>query len=139
MVAVIRALGLLWVLPVAVLIWLGYIGPALALGWLRWDGWARFGVARFRVVAGDNWHTRRWTGWAGLALPGAAIMNSARLLDELHELRHTDQWLVLGPLFPVVYGAIWLVTGYQAHPLEADARRWAARQSAWAARMAGER
>jgi hypothetical protein len=39
-----------------------------------------------------------------------------------HELRHVDQWFVLGPLFPVVYLVLLLVCGYERHPLEQDAR-----------------
>jgi len=32
-----------------------------------------------------------------------------------HEARHSDQWAVLGAIFPVVYGAEWVRTGGDFH------------------------
>jgi hypothetical protein len=40
----------------------------------------------------------------------------------VHERRHVAQNLVLGPLFMPLYGLLWLLYGYRAHPLERDAR-----------------
>jgi hypothetical protein len=48
-----------------------------------------------------------------------------------HELRHVSQWRLLGPLFPLVYGAASLLAllqgghGYRDNALEVDARKHA--------------
>jgi peptidoglycan L-alanyl-D-glutamate endopeptidase CwlK len=130
MVTLLRLIGLLWALPVALPIWLCYLLPAWALGWLKLDGMARWCVVRFRVNdKKDSWYTRAWDGWAGFAAPYAVLLKHGSVYStELHELRHTDQWLLLGPLFPVVYGALLAVAGYHENYLEADARRYAARR-----------
>jgi hypothetical protein len=80
-----------------------------------------------------EWWRRQWAPWAGLALPFCVIINphgSARSLSDKeiakvikHELRHTDQWLWLGPLFPLVYVILLAIKGYENHPLELDASK----------------
>jgi hypothetical protein len=120
-----RLLGVLWVLPVALPIWLVYLLPCWALGWLRFDGWARRGVVRFRVVAARGWYARLWRSWAGFAAPYAILLRTTDPETERHELRHTDQWLLFGPLFPLAYLGALAAVGYHANPFEADARRWA--------------
>ena len=133
MVIALRLLGMLWVLPAAIPVWVVYLLPAWALGWLRLDGSPRFGVARFRVVferhdiCGRR-HAWAWAGWGGLALPCAIVLAADGPVTELHELRHADQWLVFGPTFPFVYGALLLLYGYRRHPLEHDASDWAMAQ-----------
>lgn len=117
-------LGMLWCLPVGLLCWVFYILPAWALGWLRFAGLAEFGVARFYVTDRGDWHRRRWAPWGGLALPYAIMLNTMLFEVELHELRHTKQWLLLGPLFPFVYlGGLIAAGGYAGNFLETDANR----------------
>jgi hypothetical protein len=40
-----------------------------------------------------------------------------------HELAHVRQYELLGPVFLLVYVALWLVRGYRRHPLELAALR----------------
>lgn len=121
-----RILGALWVLPVALPVWLLYLLPAWAFGLIRPAG--RHGlVVEFntKISTAPRWWFELWAGWAGHAMPFAIVL---RISDDnivRHELRHTDQWLLFGPLFPVVYGALRLLYGYERNPLEADARRYA--------------
>ncbi len=118
-----RALLIPWVLPIAVLMWLFYLLPLWALGRVVKCGYVSPMVIRFVVVMDGGWYSRRWQGWAGFALPFAIIVKpNPTPKTERHELRHTDQWLVLGPLYPVVYGLLLLFTGYRANPFEQDAR-----------------
>ncbi|KKN71073.1 hypothetical protein LCGC14_0424900 [marine sediment metagenome] len=122
-------LSTIWMLPATIPIWLFYIGPALLLGWLRFDGWAEPGIARLFVNAdNDNWHSRAWEKWGGLCLPHAVILAIHNVKNERHELRHHRQWEILGGvLFPIVYGALLAVYGYENHPLEQDAKKAADR------------
>jgi hypothetical protein len=128
-----RTVGALWVAPVALVIWIFYVLPAWWLGWYTFDGWARPGVVRFRVTSPEgHWHTHAWAWANGLALPYAIFLNHhTTVVTELHELRHTDQWLLLGPLFPLVYGVLLAAEGYENHSLEEDARDWARKEWAW--------
>ncbi len=123
---VLRIIGAVWMLPVAVPIWVLYVLPFWALGWHKHVGSSgRRMVARFRVVDdAPPWLRRLWEGWAGHALPFAVVYRSVFVPrpTQRHELRHTDQWLVLGPLFPIVYVALHFVCGYRDNPLERDAR-----------------
>lgn len=73
-----------------------------------------------------QWYMRLWSRWVGLALPFAVTLRPVVSPTVIrHELRHCDQWLWLGPLFPFVYGILLLGYGYQDHPLEEDADDWA--------------
>lgn len=122
-----RALGAVWCLPVTLPVWLLGVLPAWYLGWIAFEGASRMGVVRFRIVRGAGpaaWESH-WQRWAGLALPHAVLLNSEVAVTELHELRHTDQWLAFGPLFLPLYGIGLLAEGYDRHFLEEDARRWA--------------
>ena len=122
-----RWLASLWALPVAVPIWALYLLPFWALGWHERDkpSGSRF-VARFRVTKrAPAWLLKRWVGWAGHAMPFAVVTSpdGATPRTMTHERRHTDQWLVLGPVFPVVYLARYVAVGYRDNELEEDARR----------------
>lgn len=114
-------LGTLWLLPITVVVWLGYVLPALALGWLRVKGPCHPLVLHLYLVRRKNWHWRRWSRWGGLALPHCVITHdlyTEQLLKE--ELLHHRQWLILGPLFPVVYG-LFAIFGYKTNDLERSA------------------
>lgn len=123
---VLRWLGCLWVLPVAIPIWLLYVLPFWTLGWYERErpSLTRF-AARFRVsLAAPAWLIRLWEGWAGHAMPFAIIVRrGAPLATVRHERRHIDQWLLLGPLFVPVYLVRLVAVGYRDNELEADARR----------------
>ena len=113
-----RWFGALWVLPVAVPIWLLYVLPCWALGWHVFRvrrGW----VVEFHVTSlAPDWYLRLWRRWYGLALPFCIILHQVPQLELVrvrkHETRHTDQWLLLVSLL--------MVLGYRDHPLEKDAR-----------------
>jgi hypothetical protein len=123
-----RILGTVWLAPIALPIWLLYLLPFWALGWHAFVGWDSPMVARFAVsVRAPRWLQLRWDRWAGHAMPFAVVFARFAVPDRVlaHELRHTDQWLVLGPLFPLVYGVLLLTHGYANHPLERDADRYA--------------
>ena len=119
----VRWLGRLWALPVAVPVWLLYLLPAWALGLLR-PMRTHPGVVEWWAIPRWEWWRRLWSGWSGHALPYAIVLTWEPLPPGVvrHELRHTDQWLVLGPLFPIVYLVLLLACGYHHHPLEQDAR-----------------
>lgn len=121
-----RLLGALWLLPVAIPVWLLYLLPAW---WLRCISLSRrHGLAvEFHVdhCCAPLWWRSLWRGWGGHAMPFAIVLSIPAERIRRHELRHTDQWLLLGPLFPVVYLLLLAVYGYDAHPLERDADRHA--------------
>ncbi|HSC14602.1 MAG TPA: hypothetical protein VLI71_05760 [Gammaproteobacteria bacterium] len=122
-----RWLGCLWALPVAIPIWALYVLPFWALGWHRRErgSMTRF-AARFRVTGrAPRWLLGRWQGWAGHAVAFAIILGPMAIEKRYvrHERRHIDQWLMLGPLFPVVYFARLVSVGYRDNELEEDARR----------------
>lgn len=122
-----RILSALWLLPVALPVWLVYLGPAWALGWHRRVQHPTGGRWCLVFETADRcppWYGGLWRNWGGLALPFAVTLNGLLPLSERllrHELRHIDQWGVLGPLFPLVYGALLPFYGYSRHPLERDA------------------
>lgn len=118
----VRFLLALWLLPLTLLALPAY-AIMLALGLLCFDGMAAPWCIRFKVIERNAWWKRRWWGWAGLALPHAILLTDrASAEHEAHELRHVDQWLLLGPLFPLVYGVLLLWYGYLNHPFEKDAK-----------------
>lgn len=123
-----RILGTLWLLPVTILVWLFYILPLLVLDQIQLVGGYGFLVLRFDIVRRNpnrrSWWEKRWIdgGWEGLALPHAIIIfPPAGPGDLSHENRHIDQWFLLGPLFPMVYGILHLIYKYKDNPLEDDA------------------
>ena len=117
-----------------------YLWLAEWRGWLKRDGMAGADIQVFQVVRGDDWHSRAWLrpGWGGLALPGAIVLNDQSSLTRFHELRHIEQWKILGALFPLVYGFCAFAYGYRNNPLEADARDHAAWQWRWYMRKLNE-
>lgn len=131
-----------WVLPVALPIWLLFILPALLAGLIdRYPSMTVRSIGApvmvFAVRSPDTrlgrWWRSKWVtdyrAWIGMALPMCVILR-AEIADKVilrHEIRHTDQWLVLGIFFPVAYMAMKMIYGYEDHPLEKDARRWSAR------------
>jgi len=122
-----RWLGRVWVFPIAVPIWILYILPFWAFGLLE-KREAERDVAVFSPVMKSGWWRSLWGGWNGHALPFCIIMRKECLRQTFwHEFRHTDQWLALGVLFPLVYLAGLIFCGYGNHPLENDANRYAER------------
>ena len=118
----VRWLQRLWVLPIAMPIWIFYLLLFWGLGLIKTTG-AYGAVVHFRMVPRWLWWTQLWDGWAGHALPFAIVTVPRPTMQTVkHELRHTEQWLKLGPLFPVVYLALLIAHGYKNHPLERDAR-----------------
>lgn len=118
-----------WCLPWAVLVWLLYLLPAWLMRWhvCGRSPWVRLGAVYVVSDRAPGWYQRLWAEWAGQALPFAVVLNPERAsrFTMAHEDRHLWQWLVLGVLFPVVYGVLLCVYGYQRHPLESDARKYA--------------
>jgi len=67
-----RTLGVIWLLPATVLVWLFYVLPMwLIAGDLVFVRWAQYGVAEFVLAdkALEAWHVRLWRDWAGWAGP----------------------------------------------------------------------
>ncbi len=125
-----RALGIIWVLPLAIPAWLVIVLPLRALGYLEFKHWEQRGIALFRAIRpfGGQW-------WIGFALPCCAIYR-----DNLswywepamirHEVRHCQQMFWLGPLFLLAYPGASLVAAmqgrhfYRDNWFERDARRF---------------
>ena len=125
MINVLRfALAVLWLWPMTLFFWIFYLFPALALGWLVYDGSPRFLVARLLITDKNQWYRSKWEGWGGQALPHAVLLVSYTAQPE--ELRHTDQWLVFGIFFLPIWWLANLLLGYDNNPLEVDAKKWAA-------------
>lgn len=119
----IRLIGAIWVLPVAILIWLLYLLPLLALGKITYQykqtdtSWRW--VWRFHVIEDGGWYDRLLQKKYCFAVPFAIIVRrKVRWKKVKHELGHTDQWLILGPLFLPVYLTLLAIFGYANHPLE---------------------
>lgn len=129
----------LWLLPIALPVWVLYLWPMHAFGFLyraprpddqKW--WSRFPTEFYVRV--PSWPPRPirqmwmrlWYRWAGHALPGACVFYGPATLHTLHTLehehRHVRQWRALGPLFPLVYLLFLWTFGYEDNPLEVDAR-----------------
>ncbi len=116
-----RYLLAFWLLPIALPIWLFYILPFWAMGFyhlVRREGL----VVKFFVTRRGLRRLPAWVNWGGNAQPFAIFVRHAGARLGAHETRHTDQWLALGPLFPIVYGLHLFAFGYGNHPLENDAR-----------------
>ena len=122
-----------WGLILGIPVWVLFLLPAQAIGLIEQTAHGFPLCAVFRVRFPDTkigrlWK-RLWVGWSGLSLPFAFLVvvpKDLRLLPALmrHEHRHVDaQWLILGPLFPVVYGLFALIFGHKRNPLEVDARK----------------
>jgi len=150
----------LWVLPAALPVYLLYLWPATALGLLdrmatfddgalllhvkhpawaaRWWSalWVRMDLKRKQREQTST--ESPFVNWVGHALPAAVVIDvgdwpvgDPAYWDAVHhEHEHVRQWFTFGPLFPVVYGALWLwhsarlrsfYLGYKANPLEVAA------------------
>ncbi len=84
---------------------------------------------RLRVVQRPSWWARLWHGWGGLSWPFVVLTVRDDQTIIRHELRHQFQWMLLGPLFPVVYllCGLWArlrgKSFYRDNLLEVDARK----------------
>jgi hypothetical protein len=136
------ALSVLWQLPAILVVWLFYILPFWALGYIafrgsmplkstgaKWTAW-------FEVVLGGSWYGsawRSWWGWAGplVVITAPDLPHPALQRTLKHEMRHVQQNMVCGTLFYPIYGLVALFIymfqkekhSYLDHPLEKDARR----------------
>lgn len=120
---VLRALGYIWSTPTVVLCLLLWLLPMWALRQLRPRRW-RAGAWEWEVQPG-SWFALRYAGWAATTLGWAIFFSEGEADDprvETHERRHVWQSLLLGPLYLPVYGLLWLLYGYEQHPMERDAR-----------------
>src|SRR5262249_26351531 len=79
-----------------------------------WEWKVRPGSRFWRWYSRDGGWSATTLGWCILFSPGAAEEASTAV----HERRHVAQNLVLGPFFMPLYGLLWVVFGYWAHPLE---------------------
>lgn len=119
-----RALGYAWSTPTVAICLLVWLLPLWALRQLRPARW-RAGAWEWEVQPG-SWMARRYAAWAATTL-GWAIFFSPGWADDArtatHERRHLWQSQILGPLYLPVYGLLWLLYGYDRHPMEVDARQ----------------
>jgi hypothetical protein len=142
-------LGVLWLLPITILVWLFYILP-LTLRDIEYIGQPSFMVFHFQLISKRSWYARLWRDWLGWSGPCVII---ARNPDNLftpvkasmakiiiHETRHCYQQFVFGPLFYPAYIlcsiVLWMlgkftsrkIHAYLDNPFERDARRAANQQ-----------
>jgi hypothetical protein len=124
-----RYLQCLWVLPIAIPIYVFYLWPFEALGWLRriYNDIDRV-VYRAETSRWPRCLRRFWKDWAGHALPGAIVLCVDFGNALLHEEEHLEQWHRWGVLFPVVYGFYLIRYGYRENPFEVAARKAERRQ-----------
>jgi hypothetical protein len=115
-----RALGYFWSLPYG-LVGLLAAGVVWALGWVEFGTWR---AGALEVVCRGRFANRMIArGWGAVTIGWTIVYWSEPTGTlRMHEHRHVDQALVLGPLFPLVY-LVLLVVGYRRNPLERDARR----------------
>jgi hypothetical protein len=119
-----RYLQCLWVLPIAIPIYVCYLWPFEALGLLK-----RAGEDVDRVAYNVEHHRwprclrRLWLDWDGHALPGAIVVYGHWSDVLRHEREHVEQWYRWGVLFPIVYGIYLLRYGYHDNPFEVEARK----------------
>jgi len=119
-----RYLQCLWVLPVAIPIYVCYLWPFEALGWLRRIGYDRDLVTySVELHRWPRWLRNLWLDWDGHALPGAIVVYGHWSDVLRHEREHVEQWYRWGVLFPVVYGIYLLRYGYHDNPFEVEARK----------------
>jgi hypothetical protein len=129
---IVRALAYLWAAPTTLASLVVFLLPMWAVRQVRPAGW-RAGAWEWTVKGGSRfWRCyARDGGWGATTLGWCILFanpeDAVRLA--VHERRHVAQNLVLGPLFMPLYALFWIVCGYDAHPLERDARA-AAREQA---------
>jgi hypothetical protein len=135
---VLRALGYIWSTPTVAICLVVWLLPLWALRQLRPARW-RAGAWEWEVQPG-SWMAERYAAWAATTL-GWAIFFAPGWADDprtaTHERRHLWQSLCLGPLYLPAYGALWLLCGYEQHPMERDARAYAEAQLNQQARAGG--
>lgn len=125
----IRLIFFPWLLIIAIPVWVTFIIPAWLTGRLRLAGRARWDVIKFHVILKESWNPwfKLWEYFVGRTLPFAILIrpDHEHPIIMAHELRHSDQWLILGPLFPLLYYALHLIfDGHERNPLEIDAHKY---------------
>lgn len=126
-----RTLGILWVPPATVLVWVFYIFPMWMIARdLIWVCWAEYGVAEF-ILSGA--HARAWRKWGGWGGPSVFVwrgrMQPSSSPTRRHELEHCRQQFRLGlffyPAYLVAGLAVWMRGGhwYRDNWFERRARR----------------
>jgi len=133
-----RTLGVIWLLPATVLVWLFYVLPMwLIAGDLVFVRWAQYGVAEFVLAdkALEAWHVRLWRDWAGWAGPCVFVWKGDPHVPfqstRLHEMEHCHQQFCFGLMFYPAYLLasvfIWIFVrdkhSYYDNPFEVAARR----------------
>lgn len=137
-------LGIIWALPVTLALFLFYIIPMWVLGLYQYAGWDEMAWVwhfdLYRDASPIRLKFRKlWAGWAGFGMGNIAVVKvsdaikGSRYLQMTlaHEKEHVRQSMRLGPLFPVIYGLVWLMmkvalrncSAYLDGPFEIDARR----------------
>ena len=91
--------------------------------------WGCFAGAWCWSICPDSWLADKYRGWAATT-PGWVILYAPGAMTEntvVHEHRHVQQALVLGPLFLPLYFLGWVLMdfSYEANPFETDARSYA--------------
>lgn len=132
-------LGFLWLLPATILVWLFYVLPVWALGYVQLVSW-QFPIAKFRLSVRDNWYARLWKKWWGWSGPCVYVAKDAEYIKqdlypqrvkqdwlegavkrtELHEVRHCFQGLVFGPLHYPLYLLMSILIWLYAAPFNKD-------------------
>lgn len=125
---VLNIVGFLWLLPATALIWLFYVLPVWAMGYIKLVG-TEWPAAKFKLVAHNNLYSnlwRKWWGWSGpcvyvykdvdyiISNDGVNEMHRKWLTKqvaktEVHEIRHCWQQLIFGPLHYPLYGLCFVV------------------------------
>ena len=121
-------LGFIWLLPATLLVWLLYVLPLWALGYIKLDS-IKWPVVEFKLKAVGNWYAKLWKKWWGWSGPCVYIyedtdyiilndgveeqhrawLNVQAKVTETHEVRHCLQQLIFGPLHYPLYGLSSLV------------------------------
>lgn len=130
-----RLLGFVWAGPLTIL-GLAYVAVFTACGWYRALG--RQGDAWAWQLVPDKmpkWLTNAWASWAGQAIGNVIVVRYNLDTDKgkatlRHEQEHVHQYMMLGVLMPIIYGAAYLglrscryANPYYDNPFEIDARR----------------
>jgi hypothetical protein len=134
-----RFVQFIWLLPMTILVWAGYVLPLWVTGQVKYDGTFN-GCIRFRLNDSLNtWYTRLWSAWAGWSGPCVMVYKSINERVDRntfhHEYRHCWQQFWFGPLHYPLYGinfiAFKLFTNkdpYTDNYFEEDARSYASKK-----------
>lgn len=118
----------LLLLPFFLVVFLFYALPAWIGGWMKLSppplGTSSLPWLWFQVQEGKGpaWWQKYWSRWGGWTGPGMVFVRTWNEGTINHELRHVYQYILLGPLFLLAYGLIYLCTGYEDNVFEVDAR-----------------